>query len=71
MANEERISGECSFCGEPVTLVRNSVARTCRRDGNRYIYTDRQDSGWCIFRCRECSSLIDENWRPLQITIAT
>ena len=72
-APEERVSGECGRCGEAVTLVRNSVASTCRSDGNRYIYPDREDmqhAGWCIFRCRGCSDVIDANRRPLQTTIA-
>lgn len=73
MASEERIAGECGNCGQAVTLVRNSVAPTCHRDGTRYIYPDREDmqhNGWCIFRCRGCHEVIDTNWRQLQTTIA-
>jgi len=73
MADEERIAGECGKCGEAVTLVRNSIAKTCRADGNRYIYPDREDmqhAGWCIFRCRGCSEVIETTWRQARSEIA-
>ncbi len=62
---ESRESGQCRKCGTAVVLVKNSVAKTCRMDGNRYIYPDRPDmtnSGYCIFRCRGCQKVIDETW---------
>ena len=61
---ETRLNGKCSGCETPITKIINSIQRTCRADGIRYIYTLKPDEGWGIFRCDTCSSVIDEVWIP-------
>lgn len=60
--SETRVDGQCK-CGESVVKILNSEYPTCRTDGARFVYPDRNDN-WCIFRCRGCSVVIDETWRP-------
>lgn len=61
MSIEIREYGECS-CGTPVLRIINSDLPTCRVDGIRYAYPDSAESGWCIFRCKICSGVIEETW---------
>lgn len=63
MADERRIPGACT-CGRSVTKIENSTCPTSRRDGARFVYTERTDDGWCIFRCEDCLQVIDEQWKP-------
>ncbi len=60
---EIRIPGACR-CGTPITKILDSKRKTCRRDGIRFIYTDKSDLGWCIIRCEGCLRLIDDTWIP-------
>lgn len=60
---EVRLDGACA-CGTRVVLIQNSHLPTCRSDGVRYIYPNRPDTGWCIFRCKVCKEVISETWRP-------
>ena len=58
-----RRAGECKTCGTAVDKLEHSAAATCMADGTRFVYPDEQDKGWCIFRCRKCSDVIDYSWR--------
>ena len=61
-APQTRIYGLCATCGTAVDRLEHSIVPTCRADGARYVYPDEADKGWCIFRCRKCSSVIDDSW---------
>ena len=61
--DETRIEGHCGKCGKDVTKIENSARNTCRSDGTRFVYTRKPDEGWCIFRCEQCHSVIDEVWK--------
>lgn len=61
--NETRFDGHCGNCGKPVIRIANSLRETRRVDGVRFIYPNRRDTGYCIFRCDNCFALIDEVWR--------
>lgn len=63
--NEVRQAGACT-CGKRVTRILNSVAPTVRRDGSRFVYTDEDDTGWGILRCRGCRKMIDTSWKQDQ-----
>jgi hypothetical protein len=69
MTTEKRTEGECGSCERAVTLIEHSEYPTCRRDGNRYAYPERQD-GWCIFRCEDCHAVIEDVWRPKTAALA-
>ena len=56
--------GRCK-CGRHVNRIQNSTHPTCRRDGMRYVYANRADTGWCIFKCEDCGSVIEDSWSPL------
>ena len=59
---EWREAGTCTNCDTPVTLVHNSDHPTCRMDRRRYVDARFPDRGWCLFRCKACHAVIDENW---------
>ncbi len=69
MADERRIPGACG-CGRPVTKVENSRYPTARRDGARFIYPEKADDGWCIFRCDGCGQVIGQTWKPVDQGVA-
>lgn len=57
-----RINGNCK-CGRAIVKVLNSDVGTCRTDGTRYAYPETIDKDrWCIFRCKGCGAVIDENF---------
>lgn len=64
MAEERHVPGSCR-CGQRVTRVLNSKRPTMRSDRSRFIYTEREDKGWGIFRCDSCYEVIDLSWKPL------
>ena len=61
-SGERRISGTCK-CGRPIVKILNSDLPTMWVNGDRYIYSDRPHDRGCIFRCDNCSSVIDEVFR--------
>jgi len=60
--NEWREAGACTSCDTPVTLVHNSDHPTFRMDRRRYVDARFPDRGGCLFRCKACHAVIDENW---------
>ena len=66
MADERRVPGQCR-CGARITRILNSTRPTCRTDKSRFVYDDRDDTGWCIFRCDTCFEVIDLSWKPLEV----
>jgi len=58
---DEIIPGACSVCGTAFDLVIGSSC-TGRRDGRRYARD--KTTAWGAFRCRKCSSLIEDTWKP-------
>lgn len=65
MKIQERILGRCSVCKTTVTKIINSSLPTFRNDGIRFVYSEKPDFGWCIYRCDKCKNIIDETWKPL------
>jgi hypothetical protein len=66
---ETRIAGACS-CGRKVTKILNSEVPTMWKNGDRYIYPERDDK-WGIFRCEDCKEPIDETWTATDDAVAT
>lgn len=62
---ETRISASCK-CGRTIVKIMNSEKPTNWRNGDRYIYPERQDDGWCIFRCDKCYTAVDELFAPTE-----
>lgn len=54
--------GKCLKCGTPVIKLKGPGISSPRADNIRFVYADNPDSLWCIFRCKECSSVIDETF---------
>jgi len=63
---ETRIHGQCK-CGRKVIKILNSEVPTCRVDGIRYVYSSEPRSEWCIFRCRDCSSVINDSFMSAEV----
>ena len=57
----ERIEGKCK-CGRSVTRLKIEGERTFRRNKMRYIYPEKPDDGYDIFRCESCMEVIENNW---------
>lgn len=66
---EVRHRGACR-CGRAITKIENSAVKTVRRDRARFVYENREDTGWCIFRCEDCSEVIDTTWQPAEPALA-
>lgn len=59
----KKILGKCK-CGSLVTKFLNDSSSP-RTDGTNYKYTENEQSRWSIFRCKQCSSVINESWEML------
>jgi hypothetical protein len=46
-------------CGQRI-LIEKEAKNTCRKDGKRLFYPDREDKGECAFRCKNCGEPLDE-----------
>lgn len=60
-AGEIRERGKCS-CGREFLRITGATG-TMFKDGLRYIEPDRAESGWNVFRCQKCNSVIYDTWR--------
>lgn len=54
-----RIMKSACTCGESFLIEYNT--RSCRADGKRIFYPDREDAGWCAFRCRKCHQVVSDS----------
>ena len=63
---ETKKLGKCSACDTPVLKIINSDMPTCRIDGVRFTYPGTEEKGWCVFRCKECHSVIETTWEAIE-----
>ena len=45
-------------CGQPINVEHDSK-NTCRRDGLRFYVPEEKHPGSCLFRCPECSRVVE------------
>ena len=61
MSEEIRTEATCK-CGRTIIRIQNSKTRTMWLNGDRYIYPEQDEAGYCIFRCdnNQCYQVVDE-----------
>ena len=68
MAEEIRTEAQCR-CGRTFIRIQNSIRPTWHRNGDRFVYRDRPDEGWSVFRCDACDDVVPDLFSPLQAGI--
>lgn len=48
-------------CGHPIRVIHNEFGRACRTDGLRLVDAEKEDTGWCLFRCPSCKIVIKKD----------
>ena len=61
---ETVIHGECS-CKKEHVKFENSELETMWKNGDRYIASDKTDSGGCVFRCGGCNEPIHKTFKAI------